>query len=76
MELGQKVVYGLLGMTAELKQAYTDAAGKTNEILSAQLEAQEAIEENTAERKFGGTLGFSYGDSGITDAMIASGNGV
>lgn len=72
----QKEVYGFYGMIAELKQAYTDSAAKTNEILSAQLEAQEAIEENTAERKFGGTLGFSYGDSGMTDAMIATGNGV
>jgi TP901 family phage tail tape measure protein len=63
------------GTLAELRAAIEAESAKQNEILAAQLEVQEGIQDNTGDRKFGGTLGFGYGGGTLTDALIAAGNG-
>jgi hypothetical protein len=68
-------VYREQGMGAELRQAIEEEAAKRNEILQATLDATEQVADNTTPRRFGGTLGFDYGGSTITDALIGAGNG-
>lgn len=63
------------GTPADVAAAIEAASAKEIDLLQAQLEAQEATAENTAPRKFGGTLGFSYGGETLTDSLIAAGNG-
>lgn len=44
-------------------------AGKQNDILQATLDATEQVAANTEPRKFGGSLGYQFGGSTITDAL-------
>jgi hypothetical protein len=50
-------------------------ASKQNDILQAQLDAQEDIKANTEPRKVGGTLGFAFEGSTLTDSIIGVGSG-
>lgn len=50
-------------------------AGKQNDKLQAIVDATEQTADNTSQRGFGGTLGFTYGDETLTDQLIAVGNG-
>jgi len=64
-------------LARQLTQAYAE---KQNEILQAQLDAQEATAQNTEQtadalKNLGGTLGFDFGGARMTDALIASGIG-
>jgi TP901 family phage tail tape measure protein len=63
------------GLAAELRQVLEAIAGKENEKLQAIVDATEQTAENTDPRRFGGTLGFNFGNENLTDALIAAGNG-
>ena len=64
-------------LARQLTQAYAE---KQNEILQAQLDAQEATAKNTEDtadaiKNLGGTLGFEFGGARLTDALVQSGIG-
>jgi hypothetical protein len=73
---GQEETYRTQGMGAELRQTIEAEASKSNEILQAQLDAQEQIADNTDPKQFGGTLGFTFGGETLTDSLVTIGNGV
>lgn len=64
------------GDAAALRQTIEAEAAKSNEILQAQLDAQEQIADNTEPRRFGGTLGFGFGGETLTDTLVTTGNGL
>jgi hypothetical protein len=57
------------------EQIAEQIAGKQNDILQSQLDAQEQIANNTAQHKVGGQLGFAYGGETLADSIIAAGSG-
>lgn len=61
---------------AELARQIAEAiAQKQNDILQSTLDATEEIADNTSQRRYGGTAGFTYGNENLTDAIIGVGNG-
>jgi tape measure domain-containing protein len=57
------------------RQIAEQIAGKQNDQLQAIIDATEETATNTADRRVGGTVGFTYGNENVTDALIDVGNG-
>ncbi|MCK9250997.1 MAG: phage tail tape measure protein [Solirubrobacteraceae bacterium] len=52
------------------RQAQLRLAQRMNELLQAQLDEQEQIKSNTAQRSFGGSLGFEFAGGAYTDLIL------
>lgn len=71
----QLQIIAAVGTDEQRRQQELAIAQKQNEIAQAQLEAQNAIKENTDPKNIGGTLGFQYGGETLTDQLLLNGNG-
>ena len=59
--------------SAEFRAAFLKWMGDDNAIKQLQLDAQEAIKDNTDTKAVGGTLGFSFGGANVTDVLMGNG---